>query len=123
MRLINYTIINGFVNTFLMKILLTHFNFRLISVCMMKAENKNGGIIMKAGKEKKKGFIRRHKVLTVIIAVVLAAAIAVTGLVLGTKKSSGTAYSFIRTTTLVRGTLEDTVSATGTVRPAAAARL
>jgi RND family efflux transporter MFP subunit len=68
--------------------------------------------------KKIKPFIKKHKVLTIIISIVLVLAI-VAGCVFGFKgKSSAASYSFIRTTTLQKGTLEDGISATGTVSSA-----
>jgi len=68
--------------------------------------------------KKIKPFIKKHKVLTIIISIVLVLAI-VLGCVFGLKgKSSSASYSFIRTTTLQKGTLEDSISATGTVSSA-----
>ena len=68
--------------------------------------------------KKIKPFIKKHKILTIIISIALVLAI-VAGCLFGFKgKSSGTSYSFIRTTTLQKGTLEDSISATGTVSSA-----
>ena len=68
--------------------------------------------------KKIKPFIKKHKVLTIILAIVLVLAI-VLGTLFGLKgKSSSASYSFIRTTTLQKGTLEDSISTTGTVSSA-----
>ena len=73
-------------------------------------------------KEKKKGrlkaFIKKHKVLSIIIALVLVIAIVAGGFGLKNKNSDSQSYSFIRTTTLAKGTLEDTISAKGTIQSA-----
>lgn len=70
-------------------------------------------------KEKKlKTFVKKHKVLSIIIALVLVAALITGGLALKGGRSSEISYSFIRTTTLAKGTIEDTVTATGTVSSA-----
>ena len=73
-------------------------------------------------KEKKKGrlkaFLKKHKILSIIIALVLVAAIVLSGFALKNKGGSTQSYSFIRTTTLARGTLEDTVTSKGTIKSA-----
>ena len=73
-------------------------------------------------KEKKKGrlkaFLKKHKILSIIIALVLVAAIVLSGFALKNKGGSTKSYSFIRTTTLARGTLEDTVTSKGTIKSA-----
>ena len=66
-----------------------------------------------------KPFIKKHKVLTIIISIVLVLAIAATAIFATRDKSDSKSYSFIRTTTLQKGTLEDSISATGTVSSAA----
>ena len=70
-------------------------------------------------KAKKKGFIKRHKVLSVIVALILVLAI-ILGVLFATgifsDKKSG--YSYIRTTTLSKGSLEDSISSTGTIESA-----
>ena len=68
--------------------------------------------------KKLKAFIKKHKVLTIIISIILVLAIAATALFAQGGKSSKASYSFIRTTTLQKGTLEDSISATGTVSSA-----
>ena len=68
--------------------------------------------------KKIKPFIKKHKALTIIISIVLILAI-VAGTLFGLKsKNTAASYSFIRTTTLQKGTLEDSISATGTVSSA-----
>ena len=65
-------------------------------------------------------FCKKHKFLSVALAVVICAAGWFGGKALQarlTASTSGT-YSFIRTTTLAKGTLDDTVSCTGTVESA-----
>ena len=73
---------------------------------------------MKQRKGKLKAFIKKHKLLTAVIAIVLIIAIVATGFLIKGKKANEAGYSFIRTTTLAKGTLEDTVSTTGTVKSA-----
>lgn len=70
-------------------------------------------------KAKKKGFIKRHKVLSVIVALILVAAI-VFGVLFATGVFSNekSGYSYIRTTTLSKGSLEDSISSTGTIESA-----
>ncbi len=65
-------------------------------------------------------FAKKHKVWTVLIALALVAGIAVPIVLLRTKNAASDAvtYSYIRTTTLAKGTLDDTVSTTGTVESA-----
>ena len=65
-----------------------------------------------------KPFIKKHKILTALLSIILVAAIVVTGFFATSGKSSGQSYSFIRTTTLTKGTLEDSISTTGTVSSA-----
>lgn len=72
-----------------------------------------------SNKKKKFVFIVKHKALTSIIAVLLVAAVIFAGLFVGgvfSKKD--TAYSYIRTTVLKKGSLENSISATGTVESA-----
>ena len=68
--------------------------------------------------KKLKGFIKKHKVLTSMISIILVGAIAATAIFASRSGNSGQSYSFIRTTTLQKGTLEDSISATGTVSSA-----
>lgn len=86
-----------------------------IAVDIAKRKDKH---TMKNKKPKKhllKNYVKKHKVLTVIVAILLVAAI-VGGSVFAVKsKSNSSSYSFIRTTTLSKGTLDDSISATGTV--------
>ena len=67
---------------------------------------------------KLRGFSKKHKKLTVLIIFILIAAIVIGGFAMKGKESGKTTYSFIRTTTLARGTLEDTINATGTISSA-----
>ncbi len=62
-----------------------------------------------------KNYIKRHKVLTAIVALLLIAAIVAGSLLVAKGKSQSAAYTFIRTTTLSKGTLDASISATGTV--------
>ena len=73
---------------------------------------------MKREKGKLKGFIKKHKVLSVFLSLILIAAIISGGLAVKNGGPQSKAYSFIRTTTLAKGTLEDTITATGTVKSA-----
>ena len=72
----------------------------------------------KKKKGRLKAFIKKHKILSIIIAVVLVIAIVAAGFGFKNKSSNTQSYSFIRTTTLAKGTLEDTITATGTIKSA-----
>ncbi len=65
-------------------------------------------------------FAKKHKVWTALIALAVAGGIATPIVLLRTQGAAANAvtYSFIRTTTLAKGTLDDTVSTTGTVESA-----
>lgn len=69
----------------------------------------------KVKKHRFKKFIKCHKVLSGIVAIALVLAIVITCVCVSKGKSDGTAYSFIRTTTLSKGTLDDEITTTGTV--------
>ena len=58
----------------------------------------------------------KHKKLTALLLVVLIAAVLVLRAVLGGKKAAGTTYQFVRTTTLQKTDLTDSVSVNGTVK-------
>ena len=73
---------------------------------------------MKKLLSKIKGFIKKHKILTAVIALLLVAAVAAGAVFASHGKNGGQSYSFVRTTTLQKGTLEDSISATGTVSSA-----
>ncbi len=66
-----------------------------------------------------KKWVKKHKVLTAIICILLVAAIVI-GSVFAFKNadSSSTSYAFIRTTTISKGDLENSISATGSVESA-----
>ena len=68
--------------------------------------------------KKLKAFTKKHKVLTIIISLLLVAAIVVTSFFAFGRKEAAQSYSFVRTTTLTKGTLEDSISSTGTVSSA-----
>lgn len=75
---------------------------------------------VKEKKKKKKriiGFIKKHKVISIIIAIVLILAI-VFGIMFFTNKKDTTSYSYIRTNTLSYGSLDNSISTTGTVESA-----
>ncbi len=73
-------------------------------------------------KERRKGklkkFVKKHKLISALIAIILIAAITATGFALSKKDTNTSSYSFVRTTTLAKGTLEDTITATGTIKSA-----
>lgn len=58
----------------------------------------------------------KHKKLTALLLVVLIVAVLVLRAVLGGKKTAGTTYQFVRTTTLQKTDLTDSVSVNGTVK-------
>ncbi len=58
----------------------------------------------------------KHKKLTALLLVVLIVAVLVLRAVLGGKKAAGTTYQFVRTTTLQKTSLTDSVSVNGTVK-------
>ena len=58
----------------------------------------------------------KHKKLTALLLVVLIAAVLVLRAVLGGKRAAGTTYQFVRTTTLQKTDLTDSVSVNGTVK-------
>ena len=58
----------------------------------------------------------KHKKLTALLLVVLIAAVLVLRTVLGGKRAAGTTYQFVRTTTLQKTDLTDSVSVNGTVK-------
>ncbi len=89
------------------------------------SKNKSEALAEKKGKKKKakkKGrfsaWIKRHKFLTALIIIVIIIIIVVLAVFIARSNQSGTVYSYIRTTTLTKGTLEDSISATGTVESA-----
>ena len=73
---------------------------------------------MKREKGRLKRFVKKHKLLSTVIALVLIIAIAAGGFALKNGKSGEKSYSFIRTTTLAMGTLEDTITTKGTIKSA-----
>ena len=58
----------------------------------------------------------KHKKLTALLLVVLIAAVLVLRAVLGGKKAAGSTYQFVRTSTLQKTSLTDSVSVNGTVK-------
>ena len=85
-----------------------------------------GGAGTQTGTGKKAGWLRRHRKLAILLAILLAVALIVAvgwGIVRRSLPGAGqlaapsetSAASFIRTATLTRGTLDDSVSATGSV--------
>ena len=69
--------------------------------------------IAKNEKAKRKG--KKRKIIISVIAAVLVICVAVGGIFIYKNKSSSQTYSFVRTTTLSKGTLDDSISTTGTV--------
>ena len=72
----------------------------------------------KKGKKKFRNFIKKHKFFSTIIATVLILLIVFGILFIKGKQNSGSTYSYIRTTTLAKGNLDNSISATGTVESA-----
>lgn len=68
----------------------------------------------KKRKKRIRGFIKKHKIISIIIAFVLVLAI-VFGIIFLTNKKDTTSYSYIRTNTLSYGSLDNSISTTGTV--------
>ncbi|MCD7722968.1 MAG: efflux RND transporter periplasmic adaptor subunit [Clostridiales bacterium] len=66
-----------------------------------------------------KNWVKKHRLLTALIALILVAAIVAGAVLLANSNSSTTAYSYIRTTTLTKGTLEESIAATGSVESSA----
>ena len=62
------------------------------------------------------GWVKKHKVLTAVLLVVVLAAVLVLRAVLGAKKAAGTTYQYVRTTILQKTSLTDSVSVNGTVQ-------
>ena len=62
------------------------------------------------------GWVKKHKVLTAVLLVVVLVAVLVLRTVLGAKKATGSTYQYVRTTTLQKTSLTDSVSVNGTVQ-------
>ena len=69
----------------------------------------------KPKKHRFKNFVKRHKVLTALVALLLIGAIVGGTVVAVNSRQKDASYSFVRTTTLSKSTLEDSISTTGTV--------
>lgn len=68
---------------------------------------------------KAKIWIKKHRVITAVICIVLVIAIVAGSILISNKsKSKDSSYAFIRTTTLAKGDIENSISATGTVESA-----
>ncbi len=67
--------------------------------------------------EKTKGgnWFARHKKLTVLLVIVVIAAVVINRMMAAAVPASGTTYQYVRTTTLTKTSLEDSVTVTGTV--------
>ena len=61
-------------------------------------------------------WVKKHKKLTALLIVVIIVAVLVLRAVLGAKKATGTSYQYVRTTTLQKTSLTDSVSVNGTVK-------
>lgn len=74
-----------------------------------------GAFGRRGGKTGGKNWFARHKKLTVLLVVVIVAAIIIFRMLTRAIPASGTTYQYVRTTTLARTSLEDSVTVTGTV--------
>ena len=67
------------------------------------------------------GWVKRHKKLTIFLAILLVAALVLVNVLGKTDKAAADSYQFVRTTVLTKTTLSDTVSVTGTVKAGSSA--
>lgn len=67
------------------------------------------------------GWVKRHKKLTIFLAILLVAALVLVNVLGKTDKAAAGSYQFVRTTVLTKTTLSDTVSVTGTVKAGSSA--
>ena len=67
------------------------------------------------------GWVKRHKKLTIFLAILLVAALVLVNVLGKTDKAAADSYQFVRTTVLPKTTLSDTVSVTGTVKAGSSA--
>lgn len=75
------------------------------------------GVFGRRGGENPKGgnWFARHKKLTVLLVIVVIAAVVINRMMAAAVPASGTTYQYVRTTTLTKTSLEDSVTVTGTV--------
>ena len=66
-------------------------------------------------------WVKKHKKLTALLVVIAIIAVLVLRAVLGGKKAAGTTYQYVRTTTLQKTSLTDSVSVNGTVKSGSSA--
>ena len=66
-------------------------------------------------------WIKKHKKLTALLAVLLAVGIAIAGVWGKARQAGGTAYQYVRTTVLSKTTLSDSVKVNGTVKSGSSA--
>ena len=66
-------------------------------------------------------WVKKHKKLTALLAVLLAVGIAIAGVWGKARKAGGTPYQYVRTTVLSKTTLSDSVSVNGTVKSGSSA--
>ena len=66
-------------------------------------------------------WVKKHKKLTALLAVLLAVGIAIAGVWGKARQAGGTAYQYVRTTVLSKTTLSDSVSVNGTVKSGSSA--
>ena len=86
------------------------------SIAPAETKQNESNTIKKEKRSKK--WIKKHKALTCIICIILTAAIAAGAIFIANRSSESPSYAFIRTTTLSKGDLENSISATGTVESA-----
>lgn len=74
------------------------------------------GAFGRCGENPKGGnWFARHKKLTVLLVIVVIAAVVINRMMAAAVPASGTTYQYVRTTTLTKTSLEDSVTVTGTV--------
>ena len=66
-------------------------------------------------------WVKKHKKLTALLAVLLAVGIAIAGVRGKARQAGGTPYQYVRTTVLSKTTLSDSVSVNGTVKSGSSA--
>ena len=66
-------------------------------------------------------WVKKHKKLTALLAVLLVVGIAIAGVRGKARQAGGTAYQYVRTTVLSKTTLSDSVSVNGTVKSGSSA--
>ncbi|MGN0515393.1 efflux RND transporter periplasmic adaptor subunit [Eubacterium sp.] len=78
----------------------------------------DGNTVEAKTKKSKRPLTKKKKIILSVVAIILVIALCTTFIFMRNGSSSSSNYAFIRTTTLSKGTLEDSFSATGTVKSA-----